>query len=69
MQRLTSFERESLSSWRAEMALYAQGHLTAASREHLRWLLERTMETEVTVRLSWPTSAPLLDLRGLQIRR
>ena len=51
MQRLTSFEREALSSWRAEMALYTQGDLTASAREHLRWLLERTMETEVTVRL------------------
>jgi len=51
MERLTRFEREALSSWRTEMALYAQGDLTAASREHLRWLLERTMETEVTQRL------------------
>ena len=51
MQRLTSFEREALSSWRAEMALYTQGDLTASAREYLRWLLERTMETEVTVRL------------------
>lgn len=51
MQRLTSFEREALSSWRTEMALYAQGDLTAATREHLRWLLERTMETELTQRL------------------
>jgi len=33
------------------MALYAQGDLTAATREHLRWLLERTMETELTQRL------------------
>ena len=51
MQRLTRFEREALSSWRTEMALYAQGELTAGAREHLRWLLERTMESEVTRRL------------------
>jgi putative transposase len=51
MERLTRFEREALSSWRTEMALYAEGELTAGAREHLRWLLERTMETEVTRRL------------------
>ena len=32
MDRLTRFEREALSSWRTEMALYAQGDLTAASQ-------------------------------------
>jgi len=51
MRRFSSFQREALSSWRTEMALYAQGDLTAATREHLRWLLERTMETELTQRL------------------
>lgn len=51
MGRLSSFQREALSSWRTEMALYAQGELTAGAREHLRWLLERTMETEMTQRL------------------
>ena len=51
MQRLRRFEREALSSWRPEKELYAQGDLTAASREHLRWLLERTMETAVRQRL------------------
>lgn len=51
MERLTRFEREALSSWRTEMGLYTQGDLTASAREHLRWLLERTMETEVTRRL------------------
>jgi len=31
--------------------LYTQGELTAGAREHLRWLLERMIETEVTQRL------------------
>ena len=42
MQRLTSFEREALATWRTEMALYTQGDLTASAREHLRWLLDST---------------------------
>jgi putative transposase len=37
--------------WQAEVALYCQGDLTAGAREHLRWLMERTMETELTQRL------------------
>jgi transposase-like protein len=44
-------EREALSEWRGEMALYTQGDLTGAAREHLRWLLERSMETELGQRL------------------
>ena len=51
MRRLTRLEREALSEWRAEMALYAQGDLTAAARENLRWLMERTLETEITRQL------------------
>ena len=51
MARGSSWEREALWSWRAEQALYAQGDLTAGAREHLRWLMERTMETEITKRL------------------
>ena len=51
MARGTRFEQEALSHWRAEMELYTQGDLTAAARERLRWLLERTMETEITKRL------------------
>ena len=31
--------------------MYRHGDLTAAAREQMRWLLERTMETEVTQRL------------------
>lgn len=54
MRRLSRFEREALSEWRAEMALYAQGELTAAAREHLRMLLERSLEVEITQRLSAP---------------
>jgi len=51
MKRLSRFEREALSDWRAEMALYAQGELTAAAREHLRVLLERSLEVEISARL------------------
>lgn len=46
MRRLTSFEQEALSSWRAEMGLYTQGDLTGAGREQLRWLMERSLEQE-----------------------
>jgi transposase-like protein len=51
MARGSSWEREALSSWRAEQALYTQGDLSAGAREHLRWLMERTMETEITRQL------------------
>ncbi len=51
MERGSSWEREALSEWRAEQALYSQGEVTAAAREQLRWLLERTLETEITQRL------------------
>jgi len=51
MARGSSWEREALSSWQAEQALYAQGDLTAGAREQLRWLMERTMETEISQRL------------------
>jgi len=51
MARGSSWEREALLEWRAEQALYAQGDLSAGAREHLRWLMERTMETEITKRL------------------
>ena len=44
MRKLSRFEREALSDWRAETALYTQGSLTAAAREHLKILLERTLE-------------------------
>jgi len=67
MRRFSSFQREALSSWRTEMALYAQGDLTAATREQLRWLLERTMETELTRRLGaerWGRSATRTDWRN-----
>jgi hypothetical protein len=37
-----------LSEWWAEVALSVRGDLTAASRKHLRWLMERTLETEMT---------------------
>jgi putative transposase len=33
------------------MALYAQGDITAAARENLKWMIERTLETEITQRL------------------
>jgi putative transposase len=51
MARGTRFEQEALWHWRAEQALYAQGELNAGAREHLRWLMERTMETEIAERL------------------
>ena len=51
MSRDSGWEREALLEWQGEVALYCQGDLTAAAREHLRWLMERTMETELTQRL------------------
>jgi transposase-like protein len=51
MERGSSWEREALSHWRSEQTLYSQGELTAAAREQLRWLMERTLETEITQRL------------------
>lgn len=51
MGKHSRFEQEALSSWRAEQALYTQGELSAGAREHLRWMMERTMETELTQRL------------------
>lgn len=51
MARGSGFEREALSEWQGEVAQYVQGDLNAAAREHLRWLFERTMETEVTQQL------------------
>lgn len=47
MRKFSRWEREALSEWRAEMALYAQGDLTAGAREHLKIVMERTMEQEV----------------------
>jgi len=47
MRKFSRWEREALSEWRAEMALYAQGDLTAGAREHLKLVMERTMEEEV----------------------
>jgi len=54
MSRLSRFEQEALSNWRTETALYVQGELTAAAREHLKLLLERTLEVEITQQLSAP---------------
>ncbi len=51
MARVSGLEREALREWRAEVAEYFQGELTAAAREHLRWLLERTLETEISEQL------------------
>ena len=51
MSRGSGWEREALLEWQAEVALYCQGDLRAGAREHLRWLMERTMETELTQRL------------------
>jgi len=51
MAQGSSWEREALLEWRAEQALYAQGDLRAGAREQLRWLMERTMETEISKRL------------------
>jgi putative transposase len=48
MGRITGEDRQALSEWHAELALYTQGELTAGAREHLRWLLERSLETEFT---------------------
>jgi len=50
MRRLGRLEWE-VSEWWAEVALYVRGDSTAASREHVRWLIERTLETEMTRRL------------------
>jgi len=51
MARGSSWEREALSSWESEMALHTQGELTAGAREQLRWMMQRTLETEITQRL------------------
>jgi putative transposase len=67
MRKLSRVEREALSEWRAEMALYAQGEITAAAREHLKWLMERTLETEITQRLGatrYARSASRTDWRN-----
>lgn len=54
MRKISRFEREALLSWRAEMALYTQGEMTEAAREHLRTLLERGMEAEIDRKLGAP---------------
>jgi len=51
MTGLSRFEREALSEWRAEMALYVQGDMTAGAREQLKWIMERTMDTEISKQL------------------
>lgn len=51
MARVSGWQREALLEWQEELALYTQGELKAAAREHLRLLLERTLETEITLRL------------------
>ncbi len=67
MARVSGFEREALREWQAEVAEYAQGDLTAAAREHLRWLLERTLETEISEQLGstrYARSATRTDWRN-----
>jgi putative transposase len=44
-------QQEALAEWRGEMALYTQGELTRGAREQLRFLMERTLETEITKQL------------------
>jgi len=51
MGRLSRLQQEALAEWRAELALYTQGELSAAAREQLRFLMERTLETEITKQL------------------
>jgi putative transposase len=51
MEAVSREEREALREWRAEMAEYLETDLAAATREHLRWLFERTLETEITEQL------------------
>lgn len=51
MTRISGWEAEALSEWRDEVSLYSQGELTAEARQHLRFLLERSMESEITKRL------------------
>jgi len=51
MGRVSRLQQEALAEWRAELALYTQGELSAAAREQLRFLLERSLETEITKQL------------------
>lgn len=51
MRRLTQFEREALSHWRGEVGLYRQGELSAQAREHLKWLVQQSLEAEITQQL------------------
>ena len=51
MGRVSGWQREALLEWQGEMALYTQGELKTAARDFLRLLLERTLETEITLRL------------------
>ena len=51
MARVSGWQREALLEWQEEMGLYTQGELKTAARDHLRLLLERTLETEITLRL------------------
>jgi putative transposase len=72
MRRVSGWEAEALSEWQGEMALYTQGELTAAAREKLRFLLERTLETEITERLGstrYGRSAERCDWRNGHRRR
>ena len=62
MRKLSRFEREALSEWQTEMALYAQGDLTAGTREHLRWLMERSLETKISRQLGAGCYVPLLGV-------
>jgi putative transposase len=51
MGRVSGWQRQALLEWQEEMGLYTQGELKAGAREHLRLLLERTLETEITRQL------------------
>ncbi len=51
MARVSGWEREALSEWQEEMGLHTQGELTAGAREQLRWMMELTLESEITQRL------------------
>lgn len=67
MARVSGSEQEALCEWQAEVAQYAQGDLPAAAREHLRWLLERTLETELSQQLGstrYARSATRTDWRN-----
>ncbi|MFB3880168.1 MAG: IS256 family transposase [Armatimonadota bacterium] len=51
MARGSSWQREALSEWRAEQALYLEGELRAGEREQLRLMMQTSLEEDIARQL------------------